>query len=73
VRTILPKTGDELKALKKEIRESSVRDVERLFIEEALKRNDWNVSRAARDVDMLRSNFQALMKKYGIKRRNENA
>jgi DNA-binding NtrC family response regulator len=73
VRTILPKTGDELKALKKEIRESSVRDVERLFIEEALKRNDWNVSRAARDVDMLRSNFQALMKKYGIKRRNDSA
>jgi DNA-binding NtrC family response regulator len=73
VRSVLPKTSEELKALKKEIRESSVRDIEKLFIEEALKRNDWNVSRAARDVDMLRSNFQALMKKYRIKRRNDSA
>jgi len=62
-----------LKTLKRQIRESSVRDVEKLFIEEALKRNDWNVSRAARDVDMLRSNFQALMKKYGIKRPSNGA
>jgi len=39
-----------------------------LFVEEALKRNDWNVSRAARDVNMQRSNFQVLMKKYNINR-----
>lgn len=68
IRSILPKNSQDLKMLKKQIRESSVREVEKLFIEEALIRNDWNVSRAARDVDMQRSNFQALIKKYGIRR-----
>jgi DNA-binding NtrC family response regulator len=73
VRSILPRTSEELKALKKQIRESSVRDIEKLFVVEALKRNEWNISRAARDVDMLRSNFQALMKKYRVKRPTDGA
>lgn len=66
--SILPRTSEELKVVKKQIRESSVQEVERLFIAEALKRNNWNVSRAAREVNMQRSNFQSLMKKYSIKR-----
>jgi DNA-binding NtrC family response regulator len=73
VRSILPRNAEELKEVKRQIRDSSVRDVERLFIEEALKRNDWNVSRAARDVGMQRPNFQAMMKKYGIKRPGPSA
>ncbi len=73
IRSILPKNSQDLKTLKKQIRESSVREVEKLFIEEALIRNDWNISRAARDVDMQRSNFQALMKKYGIRRTHPTA
>lgn len=64
----LPRTGESLKVLKKQIRESSVRQVEKVFVEEALRRNAWNISKAAREVDMQRSNFQTLMKKYGIKR-----
>jgi DNA-binding NtrC family response regulator len=71
--SILPKNSEELKALKKQIRESSIQEVEKMFIEEALRRNDWNVSRAARDVDMQRSNFQALMKKYNITRPPQTA
>ncbi|HTY38294.1 MAG TPA: sigma-54 dependent transcriptional regulator [Bacteroidota bacterium] len=67
-RSMVPKTSDELKELKKKIRESSVQEIERLFIEESLVRNNWNVSRAAREANMQRSNFQALMRKYGIKR-----
>jgi DNA-binding NtrC family response regulator len=63
-----PRNSEQLKAVKRRMRESSVQEVERMFITEALERNDWNVSKAARDVDMQRSNFQALMKKYGIKR-----
>ena len=73
LKSALPTTSEGLKELKKQIRETSVRDVEKLFIEEALKRNDWNISRAARDVDMLRSNFQALMKKHGIRRPSDSA
>jgi DNA-binding NtrC family response regulator len=68
LRSMIPKTGDELKDLKKRIRESSVQEIEKVFLEEALMRNDWNVSRAARDVNMQRSNFQSLMRKYGIKK-----
>jgi two-component system NtrC family response regulator len=72
-RSVLPKNSEELKIIKKQIRESSVLEVEKLFVEEALARNDWNVSRAARQVNMQRSNFQALMKKYGIRRPSTTA
>lgn len=66
---IIPKNSDELKKLKKQIRESSIQEIEKLFIIEALKRNDWNVSKASREVNMQRSNFQALMRKYDIKKK----
>jgi len=68
LRSMIPKTSEELKDLKRKIRESSVQEVEKVFLEEALMRNDWNISRAARDVNMQRSNFQSLMRKYGIKK-----
>ena len=63
----IPRTSDELKELKKELRRKSIEDIERLFVTEALKRNEWNASKAAEDVGMLRPNFQALMKKHNIK------
>ena len=72
-RTMVPKTSEELKELKKKIRESSVQEVEKLFIEESLVRNNWNVSKAAREANMQRSNFQALMRKYRIKRQTSAA
>jgi len=62
-----PRTGEELKRIKKAAREKSVEQVEKLFVVEALKRNAWNVTRSAEETGMLRTNFQALMKKYGIK------
>ena len=64
--TVIPQDAEELKDLKKQIRESSIQDIERLFIINSLKRNNWNISKAARDVKMQRSNFQALVTKYGI-------
>ncbi len=67
--TVVPRKLEELKELKKALREKSVEDVERMFVLEALRRNEWNVSRAARDVGMKRPNFHALMKKYGISRK----
>jgi transcriptional regulator with GAF, ATPase, and Fis domain len=70
---MIPKTGDELKSLKRRIRESSVQEVEKLFLEESLMRNGWNITKAARDVDMQRSNFQALMRKYRIKKQTPPA
>ncbi len=67
---VVPRTGDELKRLKKVAREKSVEEIEKQFVLEALKRNDWNVTRSAEDTGMQRPNFQALMKKYTIRVRD---
>jgi transcriptional regulator with GAF, ATPase, and Fis domain len=66
----VPRTGEELKRVKKAARESSVEKIERLFVLEALKRNAWNVTRSAEETGMQRPNFQALMKKYNIRVRD---
>ena len=65
----VPLTGDELKRTKKAAREKSVEAIEKAFVLDALKRNDWNVTRSAEETGMQRANFQALMKKHGIKLR----
>ena len=62
----VPRTGEELKRVKKTAREKSVEHIEKLFVLQALKRNSWKVTQSAKDTDMLRSNFQALMKKHNI-------
>jgi DNA-binding NtrC family response regulator len=66
----VPRTSEDLKRIKKIAREKSVEEVERLFIQEALRRNDSNVTRSAEETGMQRSNFQALMKKYHIRVRD---
>jgi len=63
----VPRTGDELKRIKKVAREKSVESIEKLFILEALKRNAWSVTNSAGETGMLRANFQALMRKYDIR------
>lgn len=63
----VPRTGDDLKRIKKVAREKSVENIEKLFIIEALKRNAWNVTKSAEETGMQRANFQALMKKYNIR------
>ena len=65
----VPQTSGELKLVKKEIRTSATADIEKRFLLQALEKNGWNVSRAARQVGLQRSNFQALMKKHGIQRK----
>ena len=66
----VPLSAESLKEIKRQVREEAVRPIERAFLLQALERNDWNVTRAARDVGMLRPNFQALLKKQGISARN---
>ncbi len=63
----IPRTNQEFVSLKKKLREQSVADLEREFVLEALQRNGWNVSRAALDVGIQRPNFQALMRKHGVR------
>ena len=62
----VPQSLEELKEKKRHLRERAVESLERAFVLDALKRNDWNVTRAAEEVGMLRPNFQALLKKQGI-------
>ncbi|MCK5495994.1 MAG: hypothetical protein KAI80_06250, partial [Hyphomicrobiaceae bacterium] len=69
----VPRTGEDLKRIKKIAREKSVENIEKLFVIEALKRNAWNVTRSAEETGMQRANFQALMKKYNIRIRGTEA
>ena len=69
----IPRTGDELKQVKKLAREKSVENIEKLFVLEALKRNAWNATKSAEETGMQRANFQALMKKYNIRLRESDS
>jgi len=67
----IPATSEELKEIKKHMREKAVEDIEKAFVLSALERHQWNVTRAAEEVGMLRPNFQALMRKYNLRARGE--
>ncbi len=64
----VPMTIHDLKEMKKTLRDKSVEEIEKTFLMEALKRNRWNISKAAADVQMQRPNFHALLKKYNIRK-----
>ncbi len=68
----VPQDAESLKEVKREVREKAVGPVERAFLLHALEQNDWNVTRAAKDVGMLRPNFQAMLKKRGISVRDHS-
>jgi DNA-binding NtrC family response regulator len=63
----VPQNNREFLSLKKKLREQAIGELEREFVLEALQRNDWNVTKAAQDVDIQRPNFQALMRKHAIR------
>jgi len=62
----VPESAEELKWMKKKLREDAVKPLEQAFLLAALERNNWNVTKAADEVGMLRPNFQSLLKKQGI-------
>ena len=62
----VPSTNEELKRVKKEIRKKATDQVETNFIRSALERCDWNITRAARETGLQRTNFQSMMKKHGV-------
>ena len=68
----IPKTNEEFVNLKKKLREQAVAELEREFVATALERNQGNVSRAAQEVGIARPNFQALMRKHGIRPTRED-
>ncbi len=62
----LPANWEEFKRLKQEVRDAAVQQLERRFLIEALARCEGNITKAAEDVGMQRSNFHALLRKYGL-------
>jgi transcriptional regulator with GAF, ATPase, and Fis domain len=59
----VPLAWEELKRLKREI----VDDLERRFLIEALDRCGQNITQAAEEVGMQRTNFHALLRRHGLK------
>jgi len=68
----IPRNSEELKERKRQVRELAVEPVEKAFVLGALERNDWNITKAAKETGMQRPNFQALLKKLGISTRNHS-
>jgi len=62
----IPKSLEELKAIKKRLLEDHYGQLEKAFILKALKMCKGNITHAAERVGMQRSNFSALMKKHKI-------
>ena len=65
-----PKTAEALNELRKRLRDEAVVEIERAFLLEALARNDYNVTRAAEQTGMQRTNFQALLRKHDLRIRD---
>lgn len=62
----VPENVEELKEMKRHIRDHAVEELEKAFVMKALKRNNWNVTRAAEETGILRPNFQGMLKRLGI-------
>jgi DNA-binding NtrC family response regulator len=62
----IPRTWEEFKQLKQQVRDAAVQQLERRFLVESLERCGGNVSRAAEEIGIQRTNLHALMRKYGM-------
>jgi DNA-binding NtrC family response regulator len=62
----LPKSWGEFKRLKQQVRDNAVEELERRFLGEALQRCGGNVSKAAEEIGIQRTNLHALLRKYGM-------
>ncbi len=68
----VPWNAEELKEMKRHIRDHAMDSLESMFVRNALERNGWNVTRAAEETGILRPNFQSMMKKLGISAKGEH-
>ena len=66
----LPADREELKQMKKEAQQKAKEEIEKRFIIEALRQGGGNVIRSAEMVGMDRRQFQNLLRKYGISRKD---
>ena len=68
----IPLNSEELKEMKRHIRDHAMESLENVFVRNALERNNWNVTRAAEETGILRPNFQSMMKKLGISQKAQH-
>ncbi len=68
----IPLNAEELKEMKRHIRDHAIESLESVFVRNALERSNWNVTRAAEETGILRPNFQSMMKKLGISVKGEH-
>ncbi len=61
-----PRNAKELKEIKKILKTKAIAEIEKEFIIDALRRNNYNITNAAKEVGMQRTNFHALIRKYRI-------
>jgi DNA-binding NtrC family response regulator len=66
----IPKTMEDLKAVRKQLLEEEYGQIERAFLIKALKSSNGNITLAAQRVGMQRSNFSTLMKKHQLSAKN---
>ena len=60
----IPDTWESFKIYKHQIQDEATAKIEKRFIIEAIKKADGNISRAAKNIGMQRTNFHQLMQKY---------
>jgi two-component system NtrC family response regulator len=66
----LPPDREALKQMKKEAQQKAKEEIEKSFVMEALKQGGGNIMRSAEMVGMDRRQFQNLLRKYGISRKD---
>jgi transcriptional regulator with GAF, ATPase, and Fis domain len=66
----IPVDREELKQLKKEAQQRAKEEIEKNFVIEALRQGEGNILRSAEKVGMDRRQFQNLVRKYGISRKD---
>lgn len=69
----VPFNSEELKEMKRHIRDHAVESLEKAFVINALERNNWSVTRAAEETGILRPNFQGMLKRLGISIKSQSA
>jgi len=66
----IPDTWEDFKKYKQEVQNDVTKEIEKHFIIETLKRAKGNISNAAKNVGMQRTNFHLLLKKYNLNGKN---
>ncbi len=64
--TKIPETWEEMDAMRKEAADKVSREIEKMFLENLLKKFDGNISQAARSIGLNRSSLYKMLKKCGL-------